>query len=368
MSQIIRPTTPRPRAGHHPERLRIGDRDHVRLLDRVEARDRRAVEAHPVVERRLDLGRGDREALQVPLEVGEPEEDVLDLLLSISFRTACAPPDRTSPDACSRSSPFVFPPLRTKKAPEAGRSASEATSPRKTSQSTRRRVVGRPGSRPWWRSPDRRERDASRAPRRADDRGPDPNDVADPAERRSAAPFAADSKTFVIESTVARTRESPRWRSARSSEPARRATARAAHPRRRGARGERAGQGEREQPAIRSASKSSASAPSARPHRGEPAYERLCDHDRERDHPGGETPNQTIGRARRSRARRPRRGTAPPRAGRPLIRDAEAEGDSNDQEQDRVPPTRPPPSGRCPPSRRAPRRPRGARSGSSSRA
>ena len=66
---------------HDPERRRIGDRDHVRLLDRVEAGDRRAVEAHAVVERALDLRRRDREALQMPFDVGEPEEDVLDALL-----------------------------------------------------------------------------------------------------------------------------------------------------------------------------------------------------------------------------------------------------------------------------------------------
>ena len=41
----------RPR--HDLERRRIGDGDHVRLLDRVEAGDRRAVEAHPVVQRLL---------------------------------------------------------------------------------------------------------------------------------------------------------------------------------------------------------------------------------------------------------------------------------------------------------------------------
>ena len=60
------------------ERRRIGDRDHVRLLDRVEARDRRAVEAHAVVERALQLAPRDREALQVPFEIGEPEQHVLD--------------------------------------------------------------------------------------------------------------------------------------------------------------------------------------------------------------------------------------------------------------------------------------------------
>ena len=66
---------------HQLERGGIGDRDHVRLLDRVEARDRRPVEAHPVVERALHLGGRHRERLEMPLEVREPEEDVLDLLV-----------------------------------------------------------------------------------------------------------------------------------------------------------------------------------------------------------------------------------------------------------------------------------------------
>src|SRR5207249_10035026 len=42
---------------------------------------RRAVEAHPVVERRLDLARRDREALQVPLDIGEPEQQEIDVLV-----------------------------------------------------------------------------------------------------------------------------------------------------------------------------------------------------------------------------------------------------------------------------------------------
>src|ERR687897_81025 len=67
--------------GHQLERARVGDRDHVRLLDRVEAGDRRAVEAHPVVERLLHLRRRDREALQVPLEIGEPEQEELHALI-----------------------------------------------------------------------------------------------------------------------------------------------------------------------------------------------------------------------------------------------------------------------------------------------
>src|SRR5207302_3872657 len=66
---------------HQLKGLGIRNRDHVGLLDRVEARDRRAVEAHPIVESALDLVRGDREALQVAFDVREPEEDELDALL-----------------------------------------------------------------------------------------------------------------------------------------------------------------------------------------------------------------------------------------------------------------------------------------------
>ena len=69
------------RVRHELECRRIRDRHHVRLLDGVEARDGRAVEAHAVVERILDLGRRDGEALEVPFEVGEPEEDEVDALL-----------------------------------------------------------------------------------------------------------------------------------------------------------------------------------------------------------------------------------------------------------------------------------------------
>ena len=60
------------------EGRRIGDRDHVRLLDRVEAGDRGTVEAHAVVEGAGQLALRDREALQMPFEIGEPEQDVLD--------------------------------------------------------------------------------------------------------------------------------------------------------------------------------------------------------------------------------------------------------------------------------------------------
>src|SRR5207302_10108441 len=76
--------------GEDAEGRRIGNRDHVRLLDRVEAGDRRAVEAHPVVERALDLTRGDREALQMPLDVREPQQDELHRFLLQPLQNALA--------------------------------------------------------------------------------------------------------------------------------------------------------------------------------------------------------------------------------------------------------------------------------------
>ena len=79
-AELVPVLVDRPR--HQLEGGGVGDRDHVRLLDRVEAGDRRAVEAHPVVERALHLGRRHRERLEVPLEVREPEQDVLDLLVA----------------------------------------------------------------------------------------------------------------------------------------------------------------------------------------------------------------------------------------------------------------------------------------------
>ena len=62
----------------HRERRRIGHGDHVRLLDRVEAGDRGAVEAHPAFERVVELVGGDREGLQLAQDVGEPEPDEAD--------------------------------------------------------------------------------------------------------------------------------------------------------------------------------------------------------------------------------------------------------------------------------------------------
>ncbi len=63
------------------ERAGVGHRDHVGLLDRVEASDRRAVEAHARLERVVELRRVDRERLQLAEDVGEPEADEADVAL-----------------------------------------------------------------------------------------------------------------------------------------------------------------------------------------------------------------------------------------------------------------------------------------------
>ena len=55
--------------------------EHVALLDAAEPVDRRAVERHPVLERVLELGRADREALEVAEHVGEPQADEADAAL-----------------------------------------------------------------------------------------------------------------------------------------------------------------------------------------------------------------------------------------------------------------------------------------------
>ena len=67
--------------GDQREGRRVGHRDHVRLLDRVEAGDRGAVEAHAAVEGVLQLGGVDREALQLAQHVGEPEADEAHVVL-----------------------------------------------------------------------------------------------------------------------------------------------------------------------------------------------------------------------------------------------------------------------------------------------
>src|SRR5262249_2353356 len=60
----------------------VGDQEHVRLLDLLEAADRRAVEAEAVLEHVLaQLVRGDREVLHQPREVAEADVDDVDLLV-----------------------------------------------------------------------------------------------------------------------------------------------------------------------------------------------------------------------------------------------------------------------------------------------
>uniref|UniRef100_A0A6J5ZZ65 Unannotated protein n=1 Tax=freshwater metagenome TaxID=449393 RepID=A0A6J5ZZ65_9ZZZZ len=63
------------------EGRRIGHRDHVRLLNRVEAGDRRTVEAHPALERVVELVDSNRERLQLTEDVGEPKADEADVAL-----------------------------------------------------------------------------------------------------------------------------------------------------------------------------------------------------------------------------------------------------------------------------------------------
>ena len=82
MSQNIRPTPfSSGRHGRIAKVVGIRHRDHVGLLDRVEAGDRGAVEAHAALERVVELGGVDREALELPEDVGEPEADEAQVVL-----------------------------------------------------------------------------------------------------------------------------------------------------------------------------------------------------------------------------------------------------------------------------------------------
>ena len=65
----------------HREGRGVGHGDHVGLLDGVEAGDRGAVEAHPALEGVVELGRVDRERLELAEDVGEPEADEADVVL-----------------------------------------------------------------------------------------------------------------------------------------------------------------------------------------------------------------------------------------------------------------------------------------------
>ena len=63
---------------HDLERVGVGDREHVGFLHAAVALDGRAVEGHALLERRLELGRRDGEALERAEHVGEPEADEAD--------------------------------------------------------------------------------------------------------------------------------------------------------------------------------------------------------------------------------------------------------------------------------------------------
>ena len=65
----------------HLEGRRVGVRDHVGLVDPGEALDRRAVEAHALGERALELGRRDGDRLQEAQHVGEPHPHEADVAL-----------------------------------------------------------------------------------------------------------------------------------------------------------------------------------------------------------------------------------------------------------------------------------------------
>ena len=67
--------------GEELEGARVRPGEDVALLDPAEAVDGRAVEGHPLVERVLELGRGDREGLRGAEHVGEPELDEADAAL-----------------------------------------------------------------------------------------------------------------------------------------------------------------------------------------------------------------------------------------------------------------------------------------------
>jgi hypothetical protein len=65
----------------HLEGRGVGLGQHVGLVDPGEALDGRAVEADPLGEGTLELGRGDGHRLQRPEHVGEPQPDEPDVAL-----------------------------------------------------------------------------------------------------------------------------------------------------------------------------------------------------------------------------------------------------------------------------------------------
>ena len=67
--------------GQHLEGGRVWGQQHVGLVDPREPLDRGAVEADPLLEGALDLGRRDGDGLQLPLDIGEPQADEADVAL-----------------------------------------------------------------------------------------------------------------------------------------------------------------------------------------------------------------------------------------------------------------------------------------------
>ena len=61
--------------------VRVRGQQHVGLVDPREPLDRGAVEADPLLEGALDLGRRDGDGLQLPLDIGEPQADEADVAL-----------------------------------------------------------------------------------------------------------------------------------------------------------------------------------------------------------------------------------------------------------------------------------------------
>ena len=92
---------------------------------------------------RLDLARRDREALQVPLDVREPQEQEVDpLLLDPPEHAACAPPDRSSPSAPALDLRHALPPFKHKSPGAPG--APEAPSPHELRSVYSSRLAGQP--------------------------------------------------------------------------------------------------------------------------------------------------------------------------------------------------------------------------------
>ncbi len=164
----------------HLRRRRIGDQEHVRLVDRLEAPDRGAVEAEPLLEDVLvQLGHRDREVLPEARQVDEAEIDDLGALLLGQLERVLRRHARLLL-VCVVSGPTNLGerPARIKRLRGGGHGLSErcAVGPRRT----RRRV---PSRAPRTRCPPR-----TRSPSAARGRGPRPRPPPSPEARRSRRP------------------------------------------------------------------------------------------------------------------------------------------------------------------------------------